>query len=209
VLSTIARNIVGGKSHGLAPGAFKDWANKILDPSVDPKQHILRVITKHVDLARGRGKRSYRRPSRRYIDSQFIGPSNYSAEPRITVCVDSSGSMSEDDTALALGLINKVLSSFRNRRGVKIMVGDTEGQSTELVHSRLNRLLLTGGGGTNMGKLIEDAVASKPVPHVILVATDGYTPWPEENPGVPVLVCLTREGREDCVPDWMTVLKIY
>lgn len=209
VLSTIARNIVGSKDHGLAPGAFKDWATKILDPSVDPKQHILRVITKHVDLARGRGKRSYRRPSRRYIDSQFIGPSNYSAEPRITVCVDSSGSMGEDDTALALGLINKVLSSFRNRRGVKILVGDTEGQSTELVHSRLNKLLLTGGGGTNMGKLIEDAVASKPVPHVILVATDGYTPWPEENPGVPVLVCLTREGREDRVPDWMTVLKIY
>ena len=207
ILATIAKNVVAGR--GKAPGAFKAWATKIIDPSIDPKQQILRVIKKHVDLARGRGKRSYRRPNRRHVGSQFLLPSNYSAEPRITVCVDSSGSMREDDTALAIGLINKVLSSFRNRRGVKVLVGDTEGRTTELVHSRLNRMLSTGGGGTNMGKLIEDAVASKPVPHVILVATDGDTPWPSEDPGVPVLACLTREGYESRVPEWMTTLKIY
>lgn len=207
ILGTIAKNVVSGR--GNVPGAFAEWAEKIIDPSVDPKQYILRVINRHVDLARGRGKRSYRRPNRRYVGSQFMMPSNYSAEPRITVCVDSSGSMREDDTALALGLINKVLSSFRNRRGVKVLVGDTEGRTTELVHSRLNKLLSTGRGGTDMAKLIEDAVASKPVPHVILVATDGDTPWPEEDPGVPVLACLTREGYESRVPDWMTTLKIY
>ena len=59
-----------------------------------------------------------------------------------------------------------------------------------------------------MGRLIEDAAKSDPVPQVILVATDGDTPWPQSNPGIPVLACLTRRGYEDRTPSWMKTLMI-
>lgn len=135
-------------------------------------------------------------------------PTSFAPVPRITVCVDSSGSMRDTDKALAIGLINKVLSSFPNRRGIKVIVGDTKGRTTELAHSRLNRMKDVGGGGTDMGRLIEDAAKSDPVPQVILVATDGDTPWPQSNPGIPVLACLTRRGYEDRTPSWMKTLMI-
>lgn len=206
VVETIARNVLEGR--GNVPGKIRVWATEILNPAVDPRQHILNVIHKHVDLARGRGRRSYRRPNRRFSGSDFIMPTSFAPVPRIAVCVDSSGSMRDIDKALAIGLINKVLSSFPNRRGIRVVVGDTEGRVTELAHSRLNRLKDVGGGGTNMAQLIEDAIKSDPEPQVVLVATDGDTPWPAENPGVPVLACLTRRGYQDRVPEWITTLMI-
>lgn len=206
VVETIARNVLEGR--GNVPGKIRVWATKILDPAIDPRQKILNVIHKHVDLARGRGRRSYRRPNRRFSGSDFIMPTAFAPVPRIAVCVDSSGSMRDTDKALAIGLINKVLSSFPNRRGIRVVVGDTEGRVTELAHSRLNRLKDVGGGGTNMAQLIKDAIKSDPKPQVILVATDGDTPWPAENPGVPVLACLTRRGYQDRVPEWITTLMI-
>ena len=56
--------------------------------------------------------------------------------------------------------------------------------------------ILKGGGGTDMGVGIMQAMESKP--DVIIVITDGLTPWPA-NPGVPVIVCLF-EDRD--VPSW-------
>ena len=86
--------------------------------------------------------------------------------------------MSQDDLGLALGMIRKVLNSFRIRDGIKVITGDAKGQTKQLCLSDPRRIELTGGGGTNMAKIIAEALQARPQPQMILVCTDGWTPWP-------------------------------
>jgi len=62
---------------------------------------------------------------------------------------------------------------------------------------------LAGGGGTDMRPLIAEAAQAKPQPGVIVVCTDGYTPWPSEPVSVPVVACITHESAMHAVPAWM------
>jgi predicted metal-dependent peptidase len=71
---------------------------------------------------------------------------------------------------------------------------------------------LHGGGGTDMRVGIKAALASYPSPDVIILFTDGYTPWPEHRlpKGMQLVVCLV--GQSACevndVPPWCKVVKI-
>jgi predicted metal-dependent peptidase len=66
---------------------------------------------------------------------------------------------------------------------------------------------LGGGGGTDMGVGIEAAVLLRPRPGVIIVLTDGYTPWPAVPPaGIEVIVVLTRPDAASYAPAWARVL---
>ena len=130
-------------------------------------------------------------------------PGKRSVVPRISVCVDTSGSMEDHDKALAVGLINQVLNRFSNRSGIRVITGDTHGRTSEVVSRKLEQLFMGGGGGTDMRPLIDEALNASPKPHLILVVTDGGTPWPETSPGVPVVACITRDEPEQEVASWM------
>jgi predicted metal-dependent peptidase len=70
---------------------------------------------------------------------------------------------------------------------------------------------VAGRGGTDMGAGIAAAVRLRPSPNAIVVLTDGFTPWPQRRPGVPVVVCLVGGGAEamrDQVPEWATVVVV-
>ena len=63
-----------------------------------------------------------------------------------------------------------------------------------------------------MAAIIAEALQARPQPQMILVCTDGCTPWPTENPGIPIVACITRTRATlpDCyrVPDFITTLEL-
>ena len=62
-----------------------------------------------------------------------------------------------------------------------------------------------------MGAGIAAAVKLRPSPNTIVVITDGFTPWPERRPGLPVVVCLVGDGAEtvrEQVPEWATTVVV-
>jgi predicted metal-dependent peptidase len=132
--------------------------------------------------------------------------------PRITVIVDTSGSMSDDDLGLSLGLIRKVLNSFRIRDGIKVITGDTRGQTKQLCLSDPKHIELTGGGGTNMATIVAEVLTTRPQPQMILICTDGETPWPDDSPGIPIVACLTnpRATLSDLYqpPSWIPIVEL-
>jgi predicted metal-dependent peptidase len=69
---------------------------------------------------------------------------------------------------------------------------------------------LVGGGGTDMGAGIADALRGRPRPDIVVVLTDGYTPWPEAAPPARVVVCLvgTRPAERSSVPSWAHVVEV-
>jgi predicted metal-dependent peptidase len=111
--------------------------------------------------------------------------------------------MEDSDIGLAVGLINRVLNRFQVRSGIRVITGDTSGKTSTVVNRKLDKLLTMGGGGTDMRPLIDEALSTSPKPQLVLVVTDGGTPWPESSKGVPVVACITRDEPGHEIPDWM------
>lgn len=193
---------IAEKAQGKGRGGMRGWANDVLNPRVDPKARLLRAVRKAVEFASGAGDYSYRRPNRRNPRPDMALPSSVQPIPRVTVIVDTSGSMDQRDLGLSLGLIGKVLNGFRIRDGLRVICGDESIGSVGKVFSP-KQVELAGGGGTDMRPLIAEAAKAKPQPGVIVVCTDGYTPWPSEPVGVPVVACITHESAMHAVPAWM------
>lgn len=72
----------------------------------------------------------------------------------------------------------------------------------------LNKVRIKGGGGTNMGAGIEEALKIRPRTNIIVTLTDGATPWPDKKPigSVIYLAILTTKSFESHVPRWMTTV---
>lgn len=191
LIHVTAKNVLE-REHGEETASHRRWAKDILNPPIDPAAKLLNLVRRYCDLTFGIGERSYRRPSRRNGNPRMVLPSNVAPLPRITVIVDTSGSMDEQDLGLSLGLIRKVLNSFRIRDGIKVITGDAKGQTKQLCLSDPKRIELTGGGGTNMARIVAEVLQTKPQPQMILICTDGKTPWPKDNPGLPIVACLTN-----------------
>jgi predicted metal-dependent peptidase len=206
-----AKNVLE-RGHGQESARHRRWANDILNPPIDPAAKLLNLVRRYCDLTFGIGERSYRRPSRRNGNPRMVLPSNVALLPRITVIVDTSGSMDAQDLGLSLGLIRKVLNSFRIRDGIKVITGDTQGQTKQLCLSDPKRIDLTGGGGTNMARIVAEVLEARPQPQMILICTDGHTPWPQDDPGIPIVACLTnpRATLPEYYqpPSWMSIVEL-
>jgi predicted metal-dependent peptidase len=60
---------------------------------------------------------------------------------------------------------------------------------------------LGGGGGTDMRAGIDAASRLRPRPDVLVVLTDGYTPWPEHPPaGMAVVAALLHRAGTSAPP---------
>ena len=81
-----------------------------------------------------------------------------------------------------------------------------------LEESFLVAFLLAGGGGTDMSQPVAEAFDEGPKPQMILDCTDGWTPWPTEDGGIPVVACITSRLTDlpDCYkpPQWIVTLEL-
>ena len=69
------------------------------------------------------------------------------------------------------------------------MVCDEEAAAPQQVRT-ISELQLTGGGGTDMRVGIAAALDLRPRPQVVVVLTDGLTPWPVDAPVGTTLVAV-------------------
>jgi predicted metal-dependent peptidase len=182
-----------GKSRGTVPAGMQRWADDVLKPATIPWNRLLRsVVRRALCDAAGRVQFTYKKPSRR-SGGGLIFPTLRGPRVRVAIVVDTSGSMSSADLAAALSEIRGVLkSSGVNGERVTVLTCDAESGVAQRV-SRVESIVLTGGGGTDMRVGIEAAENSRPTPHVCIVVTDGFTPW-LDKPTKARLVCVIVGG---------------
>jgi len=90
----------------------------------------------------------------------------------------------------------------RNKHGVRVLTCDAAVHTAQVVRD-VRQVALVGGGGTDMAAGIDSALALTPQPDLIVVITDGWTPWPSEPPRVPVVAVLTQDDASVRPPDWL------
>jgi len=138
---------------------------------------------------------SYRRPSRRQAAPGVVLASMRRPVPEVAIVCDTSGSMHEALLARALAEIDGILRRAGLRDGqARVLAVDTEVQALRRVTTAA-QVRLAGGGGTDMGRGIEAAAALRPRPSIVVVLTDGLTPWPALPPRrIRVIVGLLVDG---------------
>jgi len=209
VRGEVARAILEhARSRGSVPGGMLRWAQEIANPTIPWQKVMAYHLRNGVRLTVGRTRPTYERIHRRVgvTDSRVRLPGSYSLKPRVAVVVDTSGSVTDRMLSHALGEIQGILRQVGAE--VVVLAVDAHAHTAQKVN-RVDQIRLVGGGGTDMRLGIEAAIKQRPGPDVIVVLTDGITPWPQEKPPVPVIAGILGEGDSDYpVPEFIRQVKI-
>lgn len=193
-------------SRGTQSGYMQRFADEILRPKTDPVRELLAQVKYAINAISGHGNYTWKKPPRRSPPGSIRLPAHVQPIPRVTVICDTSGSMNEKDLSLSLGVIAQVVKALPSQ-GVKVLCGDTSVKSAKKCF-RAEQVEMCGGGGTDMAELITAASLENPRPDVIVVCTDGETPWPDNPVGPRVVACVTRESKYFVIPDWIQKVEI-
>lgn len=213
LIATAASIREASSQRGTVPGGLVERAETLLRPSKVPWQKVLGAAVRRCIATRsGHHDVTYTRRNRRNR-SEYILPGRVSPKPEVVVVRDTSGSMSNEELA-EVGSEVEAISAKLGIRGASLRVVDVDAEAHEVRPYKDRRTLfdVKGGGGTDMSVGINAALVAKPRPSAIVVATDGYTPWPEEKPSVPVIACIVgplardQEAAKNSTPSWMTTV---
>jgi predicted metal-dependent peptidase len=204
----VAQQVLAGKQAGDVPAGLLRWAADVLTPKVDWRRALAAELRKAVADTAGAVDYSYRRPSRRAAAAgNVVLPALRRPVPEVAVVCDTSGSMSDDLLAASLAEVEGLLGALGLARRLRVLACDTAVGAAQRITSA-RQVELVGGGGTDMGAGIAAAAALRPRPAVIVVLTDGYTPWPDGAPrGTKVVIGLLGDDAPDA-PDWARAIRV-
>lgn len=196
------------KNRGHVPGGYERWAKELLEPTVDWRRELSSLIRRTFAQVAGLRDYTYKRPSRRQSAMKQNGQGiilpamRQPNPPKVSIVIDTSGSMSDEMLTWALSETQGVLRSLGSAgRSVRVISCDAKAE-TQRINS-VSQITLKGGGGTDMRVGIEEAMSHRDRPDAVILITDGYTPYPDEPlKGATLIVALTDEGASASVPAW-------
>jgi predicted metal-dependent peptidase len=195
-------------SRGTEPGDALRWANELLEPRIAWEPLLSGAVRRAVGWVNGRTDHTYTRPSRRQSASRHVVlPGMRRPVPSVAMVVDTSGSVDDRLLGRALGEVEGALRSLGIRgEGVTVLACDAAVHTVARVR-RARDARLGGGGGTDMRVGLAAAAELRPRPDLVVVFTDGWTPWPESPPrGAAVVAAILGRDRAELppTPGWAT-----
>lgn len=210
VRAATAREVADAARVGTLPGGWERWASAVLRPQVDWRSVLAASVRGGLGWAAGSVDHTRSRPSRRGSASPGVVLSSLRRPvPVVAVVVDTSGSVDDAMLGQALAEVDGALQAGGVRReAVTVLSCDVQAGPAQRVRSAA-QVRLAGGGGTDLRVGIDAAAALRPRPQLLVVLTDGRTPWPAAPPsGVRVVVALLE--RSDVVPPaWAVVVRAH
>ncbi|GAA3391664.1 vWA domain-containing protein [Cryptosporangium minutisporangium] len=172
------------RGRGSVPLGWRRWATGGGAARVDWRRVLRSAVGAGLRQIGGQVDYSFRRPGRRgaALAGTVVLPGLVAPAPTVAIVVDTSGSVSDQDLGLALaettGII-KAAGASGNR--IRVYSCDATTQTAQEVCAA-EQVTLRGGGGTDLRAGIRRALSDAPRPDVVVVLTDGYTPWPATAP---------------------------
>ncbi|WP_328477881.1 VWA-like domain-containing protein [Actinoplanes sp. NBC_00393] len=211
----VAQGIHGAP--GQVPARWKRWADEVFHPP-QPWRDLLGAALRSAVSGAGAGDDySYARPARR--SSSLPGvvlPSLRRRPPRVSVVIDTSGSVSDAELGSALLEVAAIGRAVGGRSGAVSVISCDSAAHVAVPVCRAQGVPLVGGGGTDLREGFARSLRSTPRPDVIVALTDGQTPWPEAAPPCRAVVGLFRRPvvhrktgyLAQRPPDWARVVTI-
>lgn len=208
----IAEDIRNGKFRGSVPGNLSRWAESFGRAQVPWEQTLHNAVRRGVLRRMGQVDYTWARPNRRH-SGRVLLPSLRRPLCEISIIIDTSGSMSQADLDAAYTEARGIAEQSSGGR-VTLIACDSEAHV--ISEGRLpTSVAFTGGGGTDMGAALELAGGQRRRPNVVIVLTDGDTPWPHTCPkglldaSIVVAVIRERTGFDmSTLPHWCVGVEI-
>jgi predicted metal-dependent peptidase len=187
------------RGQGNVSGGMADWAAEVLRPPKVPWQSVFRHVLGRATAKAGKQDYSYRRPHRRQsLTPDVLRPGQIAYPVNVGLVVDVSRSMGDQGPRVLAEV--KALSNAASKGNVKAWAVNTDAT----VQKDLRRW--KQGGGTDMRPGIAAALKAKV--DVIVVITDGGTPWPDAPLAKPLIVVLVGDHRQNTAPSWARVIEV-
>src|SRR5690606_38129745 len=156
------------RARGDVPGDLLRWIEQTLHPRVPWQPLLSGAVRRGIGWAAGRGDYTYQRPSRRAGSVPgVVLPGQHRQVPRISIVVDTSGSVDDELLAQALGEVDGAIAAL-GLPGSHVSMYSVD--AAVHVAQRVRRARdahLVGAGGTDLRvglKAIED---ERPRPDVV------------------------------------------
>jgi predicted metal-dependent peptidase len=199
ISKTVARATTIAKQYGVMPGALEAIVGATYEDPVPWEQVLIDYMSAVV-----KQRENWSRRNRRYSD--VILPSCWSnGMDELTIVADSSGSMFSKPVFERVAVaVNHIVTIIKPMTVRVIWSDDKDCQNIDVFEDGAEVILHPkGGGGTDMRKPL--VYAEQYRPEVVLLLTDGYTPWPDVATPFPLIVGCTTDA--PC-PDWAGVVRI-
>lgn len=198
----LAQCAAAARMRGNLPGSLSRLVEETLMPKTPWHQELQDFMQSML-----MGDPSWSRPNKRFVPHNVFLPAAC-PEPhmgRIVLGIDTSGSISDREMAEAEGHLNRIMEACHPER-VDVIYCDTQVGSVDTYD--INDLPAkfknpSGGGGTNLCRMFDWVEENGETPDVMIVITDGYTPYPDSEPGYPVIWVMTTEVN----PPWGRIIR--
>lgn len=201
-----------GKMAGNIPQNIERLVNDILEPVVDWEEVLKNMVVTRIGL----DTLDWRKLNRRvFLVNGVINPARKSVRcGRIIFIVDVSGSTQEYVPQFVGGEIADVAESLQPK-AIDVIWCDTRVAGVDTLEDAqamdVGKLVVKGGGGTDLRpafKHVQDELLDfgEEVACVI-VLTDSETPWPDRDPGYPVIIATTAP-KHPSNPKWAEIVEI-
>jgi predicted metal-dependent peptidase len=218
ILDSVASAVIAAQNNGDdIPDGIARIARDRLEPTVDWKKLLAFNVRSAISNVAGRRDYTYARPSRRQSSinsggANFIFPAMRQPQPPcVGIVLDTSGSINDETLDIYLSEIRGIFSAVGVSSGLWVLPCDSKVHEIAKIKSfDLTKVRIQGGGGTNMAVGVAEALKIRPRVNIIVVLTDGATPWPTKKPvgSILYLAVLTTKTYEQYVPSWMTPVVI-
>jgi len=179
------------KQTGKVPAGLEDYINKIMSVKTDWKSILQALVMQLVS----RDDFTWTRPNSRYAPHGLYLPSLRSEKmPAFRVYVDASGSCwSKQILTEFCSHLSAIVDQCRPEI-VYVDYFDTQvNKGDEFMPGDNIFIEPRGGGGTDFRPIFEHVEESGEEPAVVIVLTDGYGPFPEQEPSYHVVWAINSE----------------
>ncbi|GIE93278.1 vWA domain-containing protein [Paractinoplanes rishiriensis] len=194
---------------GDVPDGWRRWAEEAFHPP-QPWRELLGAAVRAAAAGSGSGDDyTYGRPARRSAALPgVVLPALRRRPPRVAVIIDTSGSVSDAELGTALLEVTAIGRAAGGGSGqVSVLSCDAAADVAGPI-CRTWGIPLVGGGGTDMRAGFARVLSESPRPDVVVVLTDGQTPWPSRPPCRTVVGLFPRRGEWVERPSWARVVTV-
>lgn len=179
------------KQTGRLPGDIERMMEELFEPVLPWRNILRRFMTEKCN-----DDFSWKRGNRRFIAQGLYLPSRLSDDAigEIVVVIDTSGSIGDKELTEFGSEIKGIVDETRPSK-VRVIYCDSRiAHIDEFGPNDDLQFAAHGGGGTDFRPPFVWLEENQIVPRALVYLTDGYGPFPEQEPGFPTLWCINNHN---------------